>query len=122
VKEADEVKEKDSNLHINCLPLTSILFALNMTNFDFLRLNSDGRELEVLRTIDFNHINIQVNYIFSFFKWAQFNQGIFKVILVNFDHRKNTGEQIKSLLMKHGYTVHRDGNSANENYYIFTRE
>ena len=122
MKEADEVKEKDSNLHINCLPLTSILFALNMTNFDFLRLNSDGRELEVLRTIDFNHINIQVNYIFSFFKWAQFNQGIFKVILVNFDHRKNTGEQIKSLLMKHGYTVHRDGNSANENYYIFTRE
>jgi hypothetical protein len=44
------------------------------------------------------------------------------VILVNFDHRKNTGEQIKSLLMKHGYTVHRDGNSANDNYYIFTRE
>jgi hypothetical protein len=67
VKEADEEKEKDSNLHINCLPLTSILFALNMTNFDFLRLNSDGRELEVLRTIDFNHINIQVNYIIFIF-------------------------------------------------------
>lgn len=65
MREADDEKEKDSNVHINCLPLTSILFALNMTNIDFLKLNN-GRELEVLRTVDFDHINIQVNALLHF--------------------------------------------------------
>jgi hypothetical protein len=65
VREAEEEKAKDSNLQVHCLPLTSILFALKMTNFDFLKLNNNGRELEILRTVDFKHINIQVMTVSS---------------------------------------------------------
>lgn len=57
----DEKTSMDTIAQIHCFPLTAILFALNMTNFDFLRLNNNGRELHVLKTIDFKNIKIQVN-------------------------------------------------------------
>lgn len=65
MREAEEEKARDSNLQIHCFPLTSILFALKMTNFDFLKLNNNGRELEILRTIDFKHIKIKVFVLYT---------------------------------------------------------
>ncbi|XP_065334474.1 protein Star-like [Cloeon dipterum] len=45
---------------VQCVPLFSLLAALNRTNVDFLSLDVEGSELDVLRTIPFGQIDITV--------------------------------------------------------------
>jgi len=53
---------------IQCLPLFSILSALNQTIIDYLSLDVEGSELEVLKTIPFKSLDIKVkNYIQLFY-------------------------------------------------------
>jgi FkbM family methyltransferase len=46
---------------VQCLPLYSILLALNQTTVDLFSLDIEGNELDVLRTIPFDKINIKVH-------------------------------------------------------------
>ncbi|XP_068219302.1 protein Star-like [Palaemon carinicauda] len=43
-----------------CLPLDTLLLALNVSTVDFLSLDIQGREKDVLRTVPFSKINIRV--------------------------------------------------------------
>lgn len=50
----------DDSVYAQCFPLYSVLLAVGRTNVDFLRLDVDGYEFEVLRTIPWHKVNIRV--------------------------------------------------------------
>jgi Methyltransferase FkbM domain len=45
---------------VQCLPLWSLLLALNRTTIDYFSLDVEGSELAVLKTIPFDKIDIKV--------------------------------------------------------------
>jgi len=45
---------------VHCLPVYSILLALNRTTVDLFSLDIEGHELDVLRTIPFDKVDIKV--------------------------------------------------------------
>jgi Methyltransferase FkbM domain len=45
---------------VQCLPLYSILLAMNRTTIDIFSLDIEGHELEVLKTIPFDKVDIKV--------------------------------------------------------------
>jgi hypothetical protein len=49
-----------SSVSIQCLPLYSILLALNRTSIDLFTLDIEGNELDVLRTLPFDKVDIKV--------------------------------------------------------------
>ena len=55
----DTVLGREKNT-IQCLPLYSILLALNVTKIDYFSLDVEGAELGVLKTIPFDVIDIRV--------------------------------------------------------------
>ncbi|KAJ8966115.1 hypothetical protein NQ317_011020 [Molorchus minor] len=70
-QESDEVKinsihsnsldEPDwFNTRVKCFPLFSLLLAMNVTNIDYLSLETGGTELQVLETIPFEHVKIEI--------------------------------------------------------------
>ncbi len=63
-KAEDILNEKVGNwtaLKVPCFPLYSILAAMNIKQVDFLNLDVEGVELEVLKTIPFDQLIIKVN-------------------------------------------------------------
>lgn len=67
VVQGDEAKEwikkqniKADPVQVQCLPLYSILLALNQTTVDFFSLDVEGDELSVLKTIPFEKVNIKM--------------------------------------------------------------
>ena len=63
----DEVKPwmKQNGFHkdevkVQCFPLYSILLSLNQTNVDYFSLDIEGDELQVLKTIPFDKLNIKI--------------------------------------------------------------
>ena len=58
-KEAPHIKRTDSI----CIPLYSILKALNMSYINFFSLDVEGAELEILKTIPFHKVKIDLFYI-----------------------------------------------------------
>jgi hypothetical protein len=59
VKDAKAGKSDTKFFDIQCMPLTAILLAVNMTEIDFFSLDIEGHELDVLRAIDFDKIKIK---------------------------------------------------------------
>jgi hypothetical protein len=49
-----------SSVSVQCLPLYSILLALNRTSIDLFTLDIEGNELDVLRTVPFDKVDIKV--------------------------------------------------------------
>jgi Methyltransferase FkbM domain len=49
-----------STVKVQCLPFYSILLAMNRTTIDLFSLDIEGNELDVLRTIPFDKVNIKV--------------------------------------------------------------
>jgi FkbM family methyltransferase len=68
VAQIDEFKKSGSKpglISVQCFPLYSILLALNRTKVDFFSLDVEGFELDVLRTIPWDKVDIKVsNWIF----------------------------------------------------------
>lgn len=60
VNSDDFVKNKSSNVNVQCFPLYTYLLALNITVIDYFSLDVEGSELNVLKTIPFDKINIKV--------------------------------------------------------------
>ena len=46
-----------------CFPLFGVLKALNVTKVDYFSLDVEGNEMDVLRTIPFDLIDITVEYL-----------------------------------------------------------
>ena len=52
---------KTGYAEVQCLPLYSILLALNTTTVDYFSLDVEGAELGVLKTIPWDKVNIKVS-------------------------------------------------------------
>jgi len=48
------------NITVNCFPLNAIMAALGVSHVDYLSLDVEGPELEILRTIDWTRLRIDV--------------------------------------------------------------
>ena len=60
-KLTDGLKKKVHGVrHVYCFPFYSMMLALNRTHIDYFSLDVEGRELEVLRTIPFDKLNISI--------------------------------------------------------------
>ena len=53
-------------MDVQCFPLYSYLRALNRTKVDYFSLDVEGSELDVLRTIPFEKLDIRVCVLFFF--------------------------------------------------------
>ena len=53
-------------VQVQCFPLYSILLAVGRTRVDFLSLNVEGAELQVLSTIPWHRIDIKVSMAFIY--------------------------------------------------------
>ena len=51
---------QDGYVNVTCLPLYSILLALNNPTIDYFSLDIEGSELDVLKTIPFDKVDIKV--------------------------------------------------------------
>jgi hypothetical protein len=54
-------------IKVQCFPLYSILLAVGRTTIDFLSLDIEGGELDVLATIPWHKVNIKVKGFFIFY-------------------------------------------------------
>jgi Methyltransferase FkbM domain len=45
---------------LQCIPITTLLLALNVTHVDYFSLDIEGSEMDVLSTIDFDRFEITV--------------------------------------------------------------
>lgn len=57
----DLEKKKSLNVNVQCFPLYTYLLALNVTVIDYFSLDVEGSELNVLKTIPFDKIDIRVS-------------------------------------------------------------
>lgn len=48
------------NTRVKCFPLFSLLLAINTTSVDYLSLDTDGTELQVLDTLPFERVSIEI--------------------------------------------------------------
>jgi len=53
-------RRKRSEITVNCFPLNAIMTAINVTHVDYLSLDVEGAELEILRTIEWTQLKIDV--------------------------------------------------------------
>ena len=66
VKINREIKElnEDNLANVICFPLFGVLKAINVTKVDYFSLDVEGNEMDVLRTIPFDDVDITVEYFF----------------------------------------------------------
>ena len=64
VKINSEIKElnEDNLANVICFPLFGVLKAINVTKVDYFSLDVEGNEMDVLRTIPFDEVEITVKY------------------------------------------------------------
>lgn len=79
--------KNDHAVKVQCVPLYTLLLAINRTTVDFLSLDLEGSELDVLRTIPFDKVNI-------------------KSVAVEVINGKEGPEPVKELMSKNGYHLH----------------
>ncbi|XP_042870470.1 protein Star-like [Penaeus japonicus] len=89
---------------VQCLPMYSILLALNTTKVDYFSLDVEGVELDVLRTIPWDKVDI-------------------KTLSVEFIHDREGKDAIKKYMDGNGYNVYSEvthpGSLAND--FIFVK-
>ncbi|XP_065339636.1 protein Star-like [Cloeon dipterum] len=76
----------DSDLIVHCMPLHSILLALDKPSIDFLSLSVGGAELDILKTVPFDKFDI-------------------KVIMVNFEKISGGVEALQGFLSSNNYVI-----------------
>ncbi|CAL4099707.1 unnamed protein product, partial [Meganyctiphanes norvegica] len=89
---------------VQCLPLYSILLALNRTSVDYFSLDVEGMDLQVLQTIPWNKIDI-------------------KTLSVEFYHDDEGKGTLRKFMEEKGYTVYTEVTHPNNyaNDFIFYR-
>ena len=82
---------KDANLDaavkIPCLPLSHILKNVGLKHIDFMSLDVEGAELAVLKSIDFEAVNISV------------------MVIETDGHDKTKDQEVKDLMLENGYDL-----------------
>ncbi|RXG51209.1 Protein Star, partial [Armadillidium vulgare] len=78
---------KKGLVEVQCLPIYSILLALNRTTVDYFSLDVEGHEVEVLQTIPWDKVNITT-------------------LSVEFSHGKGGKEGLKSFMESKGYKIY----------------
>lgn len=64
---SDNFQKKKSNyVDVQCFPLYTYLLALNVTVVDYFSLDVEGSELNVLKTIPFDKIDIKVSSVYFY--------------------------------------------------------
>lgn len=53
-------------VNAQCFPIYSYLLALNITHVDYFSLDVEGDELDVLQTLPFDKVNIEVTTLVHF--------------------------------------------------------
>jgi len=53
-------RKRKREITVNCFPLNAIMTAINVTHVDYLSLDVEGAELEILRTIQWTQLKIDV--------------------------------------------------------------
>jgi hypothetical protein len=94
----------DRTVKVQCLPLYSILLAVNQTTVDLLSLDVMGDELSVLKTIPFDkvdlkvlsHPNFNINTNYTYF---------LQVLIVKFLHVEGGKQTIKAFMTDKGYVA-----------------
>ena len=61
----------DKFTNVLCFPLFGVLKAINVTKVDYFSLDVEGNEMDVLRTIPFDDVEITVKYCYL----CQFHAG-----------------------------------------------
>lgn len=56
-------KKKSPTVNVQCFPFYTYLLALNITKIDYFSLDVEGSELNVLKTIPFDKIDIRVSLV-----------------------------------------------------------
>ena len=82
-----------------CFPLESLLLALNWTHIDYFSLDVEGFELDILRSLPFNRLHIDV-------------------ISVEFGHAREPRSEYHRLLTKHGYALYDTVHSAGDDVFV----
>lgn len=66
VNDVPDQKHKPLMVNVQCFPLYTYLLALNKTVIDYFSLDVEGSELNVLKTIPFDKIDIKVRLYLLF--------------------------------------------------------
>ena len=101
-----KVKGGKHILPVYCFPLYSILLAMNQTHVDYFSLDVEGFELEILKTIPFDKLDITT---FS----------------VEYAHAPKGGKEYIEFMKQNGYKLHSTLHSDAATYcedYIFVKE
>lgn len=92
-------QNKVNHVAVQCLPLYSILLALNTTTIDYFSLDVEGAEMKVLKTIPWDKVNI-------------------KTLSVEFKHTDEGKETMRQYMESLGYVVYSEvthpGSLAND--------
>ena len=56
----DLISQNATDVLTACFPLYSVLLAMGRTTIDYLSLNMEGQELNILKTIPFDKVNIKI--------------------------------------------------------------
>ncbi|CAC5412229.1 unnamed protein product [Mytilus coruscus] len=81
----DENSKGESTVDVQCFPFYSIMKAINVTHIDFFSLDVEGAELQVLQTIPFGKLDIEM-------------------MTVEFKHVPGGETQLKSFVENNGYS------------------
>jgi len=60
VKRIEETKQKKDEIEVQCLLLCDVLREYNIFNIDYLDIDTEGNEFEIIKTIDFDKFDIKL--------------------------------------------------------------
>ena len=82
-------RPKQSDRQVPCFPLESLLAAINQTRVDYLSLDVEGAELDVLKAIPWDSLDVSV-------------------LSVEYLHAPNGKQTYSEFMASKGYSVHSD--------------
>lgn len=96
--------QRAGHAEVQCLPIYSLMLALNVTTVDYFSLDVEGVELEVLQTIPWDKVDI-------------------KTLSVEFIHGAQGKEVLRSYMEGKGYWVYKEVSKSNgwANDFIFVK-
>ncbi len=83
--------ESETGLRVPCFPLESILLALNRTHVDYVSLDVEGLELDIMKTIPFDQIQIDT-------------------LSLEYVHGKGGKKAYKEFMEQQGYVMYKEIN------------
>ncbi|XP_044581714.1 uncharacterized protein LOC123263205 [Cotesia glomerata] len=103
IQNTNDVAHNGKHIDVQCFPLASYIAALNVTTVDYFSLDVEGNEMDVLRTIPFDKVDI-------------------KTLSVEYTHVESGKEKMVEFMAKNGYYVYsfvkKPNNLANDIIFV----